>query len=60
MQNILILTVLLNILMKVAVQCERERISTRTGLEWTINPTTFGPTLLIIEKILGKMKTSKF
>jgi hypothetical protein len=28
----------------------RKGISTRTGLEWTINPTTFG-TLLIIEKI---------
>jgi hypothetical protein len=39
--------------MKVAVQCERERISTRTGLEWTINPTTFGPTLLI-SKNTGK------
>jgi hypothetical protein len=24
----------------------RKGISTRTGLEWTINPTTFGPTLL--------------
>jgi hypothetical protein len=30
---------------------ERKRISTRSGVEWTINPTTF-PMLLIIEKIL--------
>jgi hypothetical protein len=34
--------------MKVAIQ-KNEGISTRSGVEWTINPTTFGPMLLIIE-----------
>jgi hypothetical protein len=42
-----------NILMKVAVQCERERDKYKNW--WTINPTTFGQ-LLIIENT-GKMKT---
>jgi hypothetical protein len=41
------LTVLLIYMMKVAVQCERERDKYKNW--WTINPTTFGQ-LLIIEK----------
>jgi hypothetical protein len=58
MQNILILTVLLiNILMKVAVQCERERNKYKNWSRMDHKSNYFGPTLLIIEKILGKMKT---
>jgi hypothetical protein len=33
---------LINISMKVRERT-RKGISTRTGVEWTINPTTFGP-----------------
>jgi hypothetical protein len=50
MQNILILTVRLINIDEVQYRENEKGISTRSGVEWTINPTTFGPMLLIIRK----------